>query len=304
MQHWQGNRFSDRRSGMRHVLLCSDLDRTLIPNGTQAESPQARPLLHALAARPELTLAYVSGRHLALLLAAIRDYDLPVPDYAIGDVGTTIYEIHHNEWRPWQAWAHEIAPDWAGKTHDELAQLFVDLDVLSLQEPEKQNTFKLSYYAPPDIDEASLLKEMQRRLLNCNVRASLIWSIDEEKHCGLLDVLPERATKYHAIRFLMTQKGFAEGDTVFAGDSGNDLPVLTSGLQAVLVHNARADVRETALSALKDKGMTERLYLAQGGFLGLNGNYAGGVLEGLVHFVPEAKNWLAASGSQALQSKT
>jgi len=304
MQHWQGNRFSDRSSEMRNILLCSDLDRTVIPNGTQPESPQARPLLHSLTVRPELTLAYVSGRHLALLLAAIRDYDLPVPDYAIGDVGTTIYDIHSNEWRPWQAWANEIAPDWAGKTHDELAQLFVDLEVLSLQEPEKQNTFKLSYYAPPDIDDASLLREMQRRLLACDVRASLIWSIDEENNCGLLDVLPERATKYHAIRFLMTQKGFAEADTVFAGDSGNDLPALTSGLQAVLVHNARADVREAALSALKDKGMAECLYLAQGRFLGLNGNYAGGVLEGLVNFVPEAKNWLAASGIQTLQSKT
>jgi len=288
---------------MRNVLLCCDLDRTVLPNGTQPESPQARPLLHTLAARPELTLAYVSGRHLALLLKAIRDYDLPVPDYAIGDVGTTIYEIHGNEWRPWQAWENEIAPDWAGKTHDELAQLFVDLDALTLQEMEKQNTFKLSYYAPPEIDDASLLKEMQRRLLACDVRASLVWSIDEEKHCGLLDVLPERATKYHAIRFLMTQKGFAEGDTVFAGDSGNDLPALTSGLQAVLVHNARVDVREAALSALNDKGLAECLYLAQGGFLGLNGNYTSGVLEGLVHFVPEAQGWLTATGTPTSQSK-
>ena len=40
---------------MRNILLCSDLDRTLIPNGTQPESPQARPLLRSLAARPELT---------------------------------------------------------------------------------------------------------------------------------------------------------------------------------------------------------------------------------------------------------
>ena len=280
---------------MRKVLLCCDLDRTVLPNGTQAESPQARPLLRMLAARSELTLVYVSGRHLALLLAAISDYDIPVPNYAIGDVGTTIYEIHGNEWRPWQAWANEIAPDWAGKTHAELAKLFGDLDALSLQEQEKQNTFKLSYYAPPDIDYANLLQEMQRRLLACDVRASLIWSIDEEKSSGLLDVLPERATKYHAIRFLMTQQGFADSDTVFAGDSGNDLPALTSGIQAVLVRNARDDVREAALSAVKDKGMAERLYLAQGGFLGLNGNYTGGVLEGLAHFIPETRGWLAAA---------
>lgn len=120
--------------------------RTLLPNGMQAESPQARPLLRALAARPELTLAYVSGRHLALLLAAIRDYELPVPDFAIGDVGTTIYEIHGNEWHPWQAWANEIAPDWAGKTRDGLAELFVDLDALTLQEAEKRLFFLINIW--------------------------------------------------------------------------------------------------------------------------------------------------------------
>jgi len=285
---------------MRKVLLCSDLDRTLLPNGMQTESPQARPLLRTLAARPELTLAYVSGRNLDLLLAAIRDYELPIPDYAIGDVGTTIYEIHGNEWHPWQAWADEIAPDWAGNTRDGLAELFMDLSALTLQETEKQNTFKLSYYAPPDTEHVSLLKEMQRQLEACGVRASLIWSVDEEKDTGLLDVLPECATKYHAIRFLMKQKAFDEGDTVFAGDSGNDLPALTSGLQAVLVHNARVDVREEALSALKDRGMSKCLYLAQGDFLGMNGNYAGGVLEGLTHFVPEARAWLTVADTQTL----
>ncbi len=76
-----------------NILLCCDLDRTILPNGPQEESPQARPLLRALATRPEVTLVYVSGRHKALLLDAIREYDTPQPDYAIGDVGTTIYEI-------------------------------------------------------------------------------------------------------------------------------------------------------------------------------------------------------------------
>ncbi|MFW2371503.1 MAG: HAD family hydrolase [Gammaproteobacteria bacterium] len=93
------------------------------------------------------------------------DYKLPVPDYAICDVGITIYEIHDNVWRPWEAWVNAIAADWADKSYDELAQLFVDLDTLTLQEIEKQNTFKLSYYAPSDIDDASLLKKMQRRLV-------------------------------------------------------------------------------------------------------------------------------------------
>jgi HAD superfamily hydrolase (TIGR01484 family) len=278
---------------MSEILLCCDLDRTVLPNGSQEESPNARPLFSVLARRPELTLAYVSGRDKSLLLDAIHDYELPLPAYAVGDVGTTIYEIDHGQWQPWRAWEADIAPDWAGRSHTELAELFQDIGALTMQEPEKQNTFKLSYYAPQDTERDALLAEMDGRLKRIGVRASLIWSIDEARHIGLLDALPRRATKSHAIRFLMTNKGFNEGSTVFAGDSGNDLPALTSGLQAVLVRNARAEVREEALRIVGGKGISERLYLARGDFLGMNGNYTAGVLEGLVHFVPEALHWLA-----------
>jgi len=277
---------------MTKLLLCCDLDRTLLPNGSQEESPQARPLFRALAQRPELTLAYVSGRDKSLLLEAIHDYDLPVPDYAIGDVGTTLYEIQHDEWQALKDWEEEIAPDWAGRRHDELAALFEDIGTLTLQEPEKQNTFKLSYYAPADTDHKALLAEMDVRLKPLGIQASLIWSIDEARDTGLLDVLPRRATKHHAIRFLMAHAGFDTDNTVFAGDSGNDLPALTSGLQAVLVRNARREVREEALRSVRENGIAQRLYLARGNFLGMNGNYAAGVLEGLVHFEPEVLHWL------------
>ena len=77
----------------RKILLCTDLDRTLLPNGPQAESPEARRHFAVLTARPEVTLAYVTGRHQALVRQAISDYSLPSPDYVLADVGTTIYEI-------------------------------------------------------------------------------------------------------------------------------------------------------------------------------------------------------------------
>lgn len=277
---------------MNELLLCCDLDRTVLPNGQQEESPQARPLFKMIAQRPEVTLAYVSGRDKSLLLEAMHNYDLPTPDYAIGDVGTTIYEIHDDQWQPLKAWQEAIAPDWAGLQHDELASLFIGIDSLTLQEAEKQNTFKLSYYAPEDTDRDELLAAMNACLQQHGVRASLIWSIDEARHVGLLDVLPRRATKQHAIRFLMAHTGFKEENTLFAGDSGNDLPALTSGLQAVLVRNARAEVREEALRYVRENGMAERLYLAHGDFMGMNGNYAAGVLEGLAHFHPETLCWL------------
>jgi hypothetical protein len=73
---------------------------------------------------------------------------------------------------------------------------------------------------------------------------------------------------------------------LFAGDSGNDLTVMASHLPAVLVANASDEVREQALELARRNGLVERLYLARGGFLELNGNYAAGILEGVAHFHP------------------
>jgi HAD superfamily hydrolase (TIGR01484 family) len=274
------------------IVLCTDLDRTVIPNGAQPESPAARTLLRRLARRPESTVVYVSGRHRDLLEAAIRDYDLPVPDYAIGDVGTTIYQVVGGDWRPWDAWAREIAPDWRGCGREDLAGLLAELDGLRPQEPEKQNDFKLSFYAPAGPRPEPLLAQIRERLEARGIRASLIWSIDEAAGCGLLDVLPASANKRHAIEFLMGEKGFSDTQTVFAGDSGNDLEVLVSGLQAVLVRNAPDEVREEAIRRAAAAGRPDRLYVARGGFLGMNGNYSAGVLEGLVHFLPHVAAWL------------
>jgi len=279
------------------ILLCSDLDRTLLPNGPQPESPQVRALLRRVAERPDVKLAYVSGRHRELLHEAIDTYQLPEPNYAITDVGTRIYAINDGRWQVWDAWEEEIGPDWGGKRHDELAALFTDLSPLTLQEAEKQNRFKLSYYVALDADRTALLEDMSRRLARADIHANLIWSVDELENVGLLDILPASANKLHAIRFLIDTLHIPASRTLFAGDSGNDLAVLTSGMQSVLVANAAQEVREAALQAVQENGQRDKLYLAKGAFLGMNGNYAAGVLEGLAHFFPETAAWLGDKGA-------
>ncbi len=274
------------------LLLCSDLDRTLLPNGEAPESPEARAWLRRLADRPEVTLAYVSGRGLNLLRAAVEEFDIPLPDYAAGDVGSSLYRVENGIWREELAWQQAIAPDWNGLTHAVLAELLHDLPELRLQEPQHQNTYKLSFYTPAELDRDRLLAEVEERLSRRGVRAGLIWSLDDLTGVGLLDVLPASATKLHAVRFLMEKLGFGHQETVFAGDSGNDLPALTSGLQAVLVKNAREEVREEALNLARANGCERCLYLARGGFLGLNGCYSAGVLEGAAHFAPAVTQWL------------
>ena len=69
---------------LNNIFICSDLDRTLIPNGFQQESVYARPVFRRLAENAHIYLAYVSGRDKQLILDAIEEFYLPMPDYAIG----------------------------------------------------------------------------------------------------------------------------------------------------------------------------------------------------------------------------
>jgi len=235
----------------------------------------------------EVTLVYVTGRHRALIEQAIAEFDLPQPDFAIADVGTTIYRIDSSGWRQWDEWDAQIAPDWQGLTHDELCRLLSVFPALRLQEKEKLNRHKLSFYVTLDTDTKRLLDEMDARLKYSDIKANLIWSVDEKAGLGLLDVLPASANKLHAIRFMMQQQGFFHENTVFAGDSGNDLDMLLSDIPAVLVANADAEVKRLAANAHKGT-----LYIAGGGYLGMNGNYSAGILEGVAHYLPEADAWL------------
>lgn len=277
---------------MQKLLICTDLDRTLLPNGNQPESPEARSIFKRLVSRPEVCLVYVSGRNLTLIQEAIQEYDLPTPHWAVGDVGSTIYQLDGDRWKSWQSWSNEIAGDWQGLNAMDLEPLFVDLTEIShliLQEPDQQSRFKLSYYLPLEVEKESLQQYIKLRLEEQNVAASLIYSVDEAKAIGLLDILPAHATKFHAVEFLMNQLGFDYSNTVFAGDSGNDMPLLVSPVPSVLVANAHEDIIEQSQTQAKELGNTNCLYLAKGDFWGMNGNYSAGILEGIAHFYPDTK---------------
>ena len=271
---------------LHKLLLCTDMDRTVIPNGAQAEHPQARARFTKLCQQPEVTLVYVTGRHQELVKQAIAQYQLPVADYAITDVGTKIYQVDGDDWQVLQNWETEIDHAWNGFTHEQIRQLLTDIKELRLQEASKQNTHKLSYYLPLQCEHEAVLARVDTILRDRGIAASLVWSIDEPANIGLLDVLPQNATKLHAIEFLQQQLGHTPDQLIFAGDSGNDLPVLTSPIHSVLVANASDDVKQTALRIAKQNGNADALYLASAKALNMNGNYSAGVLQGVWHYAP------------------
>lgn len=266
----------------------------MIPNGDADESPQARQHFSRLASHPDIDLVYVTGRDRQLVESAIDQYDLPAPVAAICDVGATLYHIHGGVWEPDGRWKTQIGRDWTGYANDDVTRLLADIHPkhFYLQPPEKQSRFKISYFADISLDMDRLCEQVAGMLDQKGIPANIICSVDTAEHVHLLDILPPRANKLLAIQFLIRQQGLDENQVVFSGDSGNDLDVLTSGMQAILVGNAANAIRKTAIAQLTRKGKLERLYLAKGQFKGMNGNYAAGVLEGVAHFFPETASWL------------
>ena len=273
------------------ILIATDLDRTLLPNGAQPESPLARSRFRRFVERPEVKLVYVTGRHRELVEAAMAEYELPQPDFVIADVGTSLYEVHGDDWQQCQDWQQAIASDWGGRSHKQLAAVLLDIPGLRLQEAAKQGACKLSYYAAPLANPSELLAQVRDRLTATGASINLVWSVDETTATGLLDVLPAGASKLHALEFLRTRLGIALNHTVFAGDSGNDMAILVSDIPSVLVANAQETVRAEAVK----QGHGATLYLARGGLAGMNGHYSAGILEGVIHFIPATRAWLASA---------
>lgn len=273
------------------VLICTDLDGTLVPDGREPESEGARELFGRATARPDVTLAYVTGRHRALVEEAIREFSLPVPEFVIADVGTTIYEVRRRAWMPWRSWRRKLASEWPAGTAPRIEASLQFMPGLWLQEGSKQGDFKVSFYVDGGTGVEELQEEIEDRLETEAARVRLIFSRDS-RGTGLLDIVPPAAGKLAAVEFLIEEQGLSPDRALFAGDSGNDLEVLASRLPSVLVANASSEVVEQAREMAAARGNALHLYVAPGGLLGMNGNYAAGVLEGLVHFLPEASEWL------------
>jgi hypothetical protein len=284
--------FVNRAIQMKSLLLCTDLDRTLIPNGPQPESPEARPLFRQWVEQPQVTLSYVTGRDASLTQAAIAEYGLPWPEFVIADVGSSLYRVHSPQtWQRWQDWDAYISLDWQGKTaqhlQSRLSSVLAQFPDCQLQEPEKQGQYKLSYYVSLRQPLDPLLQALQAWLDEQQLWTNLIWSIDEQAQVGLLDLLPRRASKSRAIFQLMAQCNFSLEQTVFSGDSGNDLDVFLSPISSILVANASPELK----TQLQTPALAQSLYLARGGYQNLNGNYSAGILEGLAYYFPHLGSW-------------
>jgi len=273
---------------MTRYLICTDLDRTLIPNGVEEEATLVRAHFANIFNQHNVQLAYVSGRNLELVEDAIAEYALPKPDTVIADVGASIYHSTDSGWLADEHWQNDIAENWQGKDWQALAGLMENVQGIRQQDEQINQAcpYKLSYFTQADVDAAGLQQTIESALSRHGFESRAIWSLDEAKNLGLLDILPVRASKLHAIEFLLRHADIAPENCLFCGDSGNDLEALTSRIPSVLVANASPETRRLAVHQSKRLNNEDSLYLARYQSDSDNGNYAGGILQGVQHFFP------------------
>lgn len=276
------------------IFLFCDLDGTVSPYGESTGSPEANLIFAKLVQRNEIVLAYVTGRTLASAKEVIITHKLPLPHYLAADVGSTIERVENGAYVPMQNWWTAIGRDWVGATPESILARLTRVPGIRPQEPEVQNTYKVCFYTDYDAQGDVLVNKVQSALLDLRIRSQVLWSRDDVLHVGYLDVMPLGAGKLGAVRWLLSQTGISQEHAVFAGDSGNDLPVLASGIRSVMPRNGQESVLKIALATLekKERGFSKRLYHAKGGFLGLDGNVLGGVLEGLYMHFPQTREWM------------
>ncbi len=205
---------------LNHFLI-TDIDDTLIGQ----DNAQLAHLVDILNRhRDRLGFGVATGRTAASAREILEEFGLPHPDVIICSVGSGLF--YGRSTTPSPGWASHIANRWQ---RDKIVDLLKEFDFLEYQEEENQRRFKVSYYMDPGRDR---LPAIHDRLLQNRCRYTLVYS-----HDRYLDILPFRASKGKAIRYLSYRWEIPLMNFLVCGDSGNDEEMLRGEPLAVVVNN-------------------------------------------------------------------
>ncbi|MGM0787491.1 MAG: HAD-IIB family hydrolase [Thermodesulfobacteriota bacterium] len=231
-------------------FLVTDIDNTLICD----EDPYMEEFVRWLKENSEKTgFGVATGRRADSAVKILDEYGLPRPDVLISDVGTEIY--YGEDLRYDQGWDTHIARGW---DRDKITELLSGFSFLELQQSSAQKKFKISYNMEPGKDR---LAKIHHRLDSRKIRYTLIYS-----HEKYVDIIPYRASKGKAIRYLSYKWELPLKQFLVSGDSGNDEEMLRGEQLGVVVGNYSPE--------LKNLKGTKRVYFAKK-------PCTGGILEGI-----------------------
>lgn len=239
-------------------LFASDLDGTLLSfSGDPAASRRFAERWAAVPEGQRPVLCYNSGRLVQDLRLAAEEAGLPPPDYLLGGVGTTLVGPGGGILREYQ---EQFRPGWERSLVVEILSRVPGIE----PQPEcYQSPFKSSWFLRGAGDDQ--LAEIRHRLTQVEIDASVIYSSQRD-----LDVLPAKADKGNAVRWLCEHLGIPAEATLVAGDTGNDASMFrVPGVRGIMPANVREELVAAAAGCTTFTAASPE---------------ADGVIEGLDHF--------------------
>ncbi|SOE14663.1 HAD superfamily hydrolase (TIGR01484 family) [Hoeflea halophila] len=238
----------------RRFVLATDLDGTFLGG---SEEDRRRLYGWIEDNRDTVGLIFVTGRDPEFIGELCRERGVPWPDYAVGDVGTTIATVSSETGvAPIAHLEEEIAARWAN-AGDKVKARLEGHPGLTLQPTDFR--YRVSYDLDPDAFDRSacgIVEEMGHQ-----------WLISDNRY---FDVLPEGVSKGPSLRRLVEHLAIEPHRVLCAGDTLNDLSMLECGLPAVAVGNSEPSLVERVLHL-------EHLHMAQA-------HGAAGILEAIRAF--------------------
>ena len=236
-------------------LLVCDIDNTLV-----GCDRSIREFASWCTSETQLCFAVATGRSFHSALSAIEQAELPSPRIMITSVGSEIYYLEADglTYRKDVSWASALRERW---NKEAVARVMAQIPGIRPQAALEQREFKLSYFCD---GAGATLDRIRRDLAAAGLETTIIQS-----HGRYLDILPFRASKGAAIAHVRRRAGLSEHDVFVAGDSGNDVEMLRTNPQSIIVANYSDGLAQ--LPAL------QHAYVARK-------PHALGVIEGVKHF--------------------
>ena len=204
-------------------LLATDLDGTLVGD----QKALRKLLLYYEELQYDVAFVYVTGRHLTSAISLIEAEELPHPDVLITDVGTAIYRtpffVEDEEWK------QQMHAQWQPYRIIERASNFPALKRQALPD-NRRISFTIS-------SNDDTVEELERSLVEECIPHKMIISSNRD-----VDVLPEKSGKGNALTYVIDKYALEDVQVLIAGDSGNDLDMLTLNYPAVIVGNAQPEL--------------------------------------------------------------
>lgn len=210
--------------------------------------------------RNSTTFGIATGRRLDSALAVLKKYNIPVPDILITSLGTEIY--YAPQLTPSSNWGQHINHLWQPAA---VRRLLDEQPGLYPQDKQEQSRFKISYHYDPQYPDAPTIDQINSMLRKEEQTVNVIYSFGQ-----YLDIIPIRASKGLALRYISHLWAIPLENILVAGGSGADEDIMRGNTLAVVVANRH----EEELSDLVD---IDRIYYAKK-------PYAAGILEAIEHY--------------------